>query len=136
MTQPLSFCGSLVKAYDPDRFLLTMFVPEQVRDPSSPAATTRREALWALFAFNHEIAKTRAVVSEPQLGRIRLQWWRDEIERIYSGSVVPEHEVLKPLAAAIRAHDLPREDFETLITAREADLAGAPLKDVRIRRAP
>ena len=81
-----------------------------------------REALWALFAFNYEIAKTREVVSEMQLGLIRLQWWREAIGKIYEMGEAPEHEILKPLAAAIKAHALPREYFETLIYAREFDL--------------
>lgn len=111
MNNKLSYCGQVVKAQDRDRFLLSLFAPAAVR-----------EDLWALFAFNHEIAKTREVVSEMQLGLIRLQWWREAIGKIYEGGAVPEHEVLKALAAAIQKHDLPRENFETLIYAREFDL--------------
>ena len=111
MNQNLSYCGQIVWEHDPDRFLLSMFAP--------PSA---REALWALFAFNHEVAKTREVVTETQLGLIRLQWWREEIGKIYVGGAVVENEVLKALAAAIRAHDLPQEEFETLIYGREFDL--------------
>jgi NADH dehydrogenase [ubiquinone] 1 alpha subcomplex assembly factor 6 len=107
----LGYCGQLVKAQDGDRFLLSMFAPPD-----------RREALWALFAFNLEIAKTREVVSETQLGLIRLQWWREAIGKIYDSGEVLEHEVIKPLAAAINAYDLPRDQFETLIYAREFDL--------------
>ncbi len=111
MAKTLSYCGKLVREQDPDRFLLSMFAPSHVR-----------EDLWALFAFNHEIAKTREVVSETQLGLIRLQWWRDAIEGIYEREEVLEHEVLQSLADAIKAHDLPREDFEILLHAREFDL--------------
>ncbi len=111
MKKDISYCGQLVKEHDPDRFLISMLMrPES------------REALWALFAFNHEIAKTREVVSETQLGHIRLQWWRDAIAGIYDGGEVLEHEVIKPLAEAIRAHDLPREYFDSLLHAREFDL--------------
>jgi len=108
---PLTYCGEQVRKYDPDRFLISMFfAPEQ------------REALWALFAFNHEIAKTREVVSETQLGLIRLQWWRDAISRFYDEGVVLQHEVLEPLCEAIKRYDLPLEHFETLLYAREFDL--------------
>lgn len=107
----LSYCGEMVRKYDPDRFLLTLFVPAE-----------RREALWALYAFNHEIAKTREVVTETQLGLIRLQWWRDAIAGIYGQEQVPEHQVLIPLAEAIREHRLPRESFDNLVYAREFDL--------------
>ncbi len=122
MKSLLSYCGQHVRDNDPDRFLLSMFVPAD-----------RREALWALFAFNHEIAKTREVVSETQLGLIRLQWWREAISKIYdtppspdgpgatSGEVM-DHEILKVLAPAIKEYNLPRDNFNTLVYAREFDL--------------
>lgn len=107
----LPYCGELVRNADPDRFLLSMFVPAQYRAD-----------VWAVLAFNYEIAKTREVVSESTLGLIRLQWWRDMIGGIYEGQAVPEHEVLKPLETAIKSRDLSREMFEKLIYAREFDL--------------
>lgn len=111
MKSELSYCGDVVKRHDPDRFLLSMFEEAE-----------RREDLWALFAFNHEIAKTREVVTETQLGLIRLQWWRERIAALYEKGEVPEHEGLKALAGAIERHDLPRDLFDTLIYAREFDL--------------
>ncbi len=118
MKKTLSYCGEMVRRHDPDRFLLSMFAPEEAR-----------EALWALFAFNYEIAKTREVVSEATLGLIRLQWWRDAIKAIYEGDDVPEHEVVKPLEAAIKAYHLPREHFDMLCYAREFDLEAATPQD-------
>lgn len=112
--EKLTYCGALVHEHDPDRFLLSLLMPPG-----------HREALWALYAFNHEIAKTREVVSETQLGLIRLQWWREAIDGIYRGGEVPGHEILHALAAAIEAHDLPQELFEKLIYAREFDLEDA-----------
>ncbi len=111
MDKVLSYCGQMVRERDPDRFLLSLFAPEAAR-----------EDLWALFAFHHEIAKTREVVTETQLGLIRLQWWRDAIAAIYAGGPVPDHEIVKPLAVAIDRYDLPREHFEMLLHAREFDL--------------
>ena len=81
-----------------------------------------RPDLWALYAFNHEIAKTREVVTETQLGLIRLQWWRDAVYGLYAGNQPPKHEVLEPLAAAIKRHNLPKEHFDNLLYAREFDL--------------
>lgn len=107
----LTYCGALVKAQDPDRFLLSMFMPAE-----------HREALWALFAFNYEIAKTREVVSETQLGLIRLQWWREAIDKIYTNEEIVSEKTIEALAEAIRKYDLPKEHFETLIYAREFDL--------------
>ncbi len=111
MNSNLSYCGELVRRYDPDRFLLSMFAPAEAR-----------EGVWALFALNHEIAKTREVVSETALGQIRLKWWADAVEGVYKGGPVLEHEVVQALAEAIALYDLPFEEFETLIHAREFDL--------------
>ncbi|QQP91591.1 squalene/phytoene synthase family protein [Skermanella sp. TT6] len=113
----LSYCGQEVRKYDNDRFLTCLFAPPD-----------RREALFALYAFNLEIAKTREVVTEPVLGQIRLQWWHDSIGEVYAGAG-RRHEVLMPLADAIRRFDLTRAHFETLIDGREADLTDEPPAD-------
>lgn len=114
-TADLSYCGQEVRRYDNDRFLTSLFAPAD-----------RREALFALCAFNLEIAKTREVVSEPMLGQMRLQWWRDAVDAVYTGGPVPVHAVVQPLAAAIAAHGLTRGHFDRLIDAREADLDDEP----------
>ncbi len=105
----------LVRQHDRDRFLTTLFAPAE-----------RREDLLALYAFNYEVAKTREVVREPVLGQIRLQWWRESLDAIYRGDPERRHEVVEPLAAAIRRHDLTRYHFDRIIDARERDLADVP----------
>jgi phytoene synthase len=104
-----------VRRHDRDRFLTTLFTPAD-----------RRSAILALYAFNHEIARTREVVSEPLLGRIRLQWWREAIDEAYGADAVRVHEVMTPLGTAIREHRLSREHFDAMIDARELDLAEEP----------
>jgi NADH dehydrogenase [ubiquinone] 1 alpha subcomplex assembly factor 6 len=104
-----------LRRHDRDRYLTALFAPAE-----------RRGALIALYAFNFEVAKTREIVHEPLLGRIRLQWWRESIDAIYRGLPLRKHEVVEPLAAAIRRHDLTRYHFDRLIDAREADLADEP----------
>ncbi len=107
----LSYCGEMVRKHDPDRFLLSLYEPPAVR-----------EALFAIYAFNNEIAKTREVVTETQLGLIRLQWWRDALAGYYERGAVLKHQVLEPLCAVIKQYGLPREDFDSLMYAREFDL--------------
>lgn len=107
----LTYCGNVVRQQDPDRFLLSLLAPRRARP-----------ALWALIAFNYEIAKTREVVSETTTGLIRLTWWREAVAEIYQGAPVRQHEGVKALAEAIRAYDLPQKKFETLIYAREFDV--------------
>lgn len=118
-TPDLSYSGQEVRKYDNDRFLTCLFAPAE-----------RRESLFALYAFNLEIAKTREVVTEPVLGQMRLQFWRDGIEKVYAGADVPKHAVMEPLAAAAKGQGtgqgLSRALLERLIDAREADLEDAP----------
>jgi NADH dehydrogenase [ubiquinone] 1 alpha subcomplex assembly factor 6 len=118
----LSPCGALVERHDRDRYLASLFAP--------PAA---REDLFALYAFNHELAKTAEVVSEPMLGQIRLQWWREALAGIYDGTP-RQHEVVQPLARAIAARKLPRDVMEMIIDAREFDLDPAPPPDFETLR--
>jgi NADH dehydrogenase [ubiquinone] 1 alpha subcomplex assembly factor 6 len=112
-TDRLSPVAALVRRHDRDRFQTVLFAP-----------AARREALFALYAFNYEIARVRERVSEPILGRIRLEWWRDTVAAAYEGGSVRRHVVAEPLTAAIREHLLTREHFERLIDARERDLDG------------
>ncbi|MDJ0945251.1 MAG: phytoene/squalene synthase family protein [Kiloniellales bacterium] len=109
----LGYCGEELRRYDHDRYLACLFAPRAAR-----------AHLFALYAFNLEVAKTPEVVSEAMLGRIRLQWWREAIEGIYAGSP-RQHEVVEPLAIAVAERGLTRDHFERLIDAREADLEPA-----------
>ncbi|HUC61177.1 MAG TPA: phytoene/squalene synthase family protein [Alphaproteobacteria bacterium] len=111
----LSYCAREVRRHDPDRFLTALFAP--------PAA---REGLFTLYAFNHEVAKTREVVTEALLGRIRLEWWRETVGAIYDGETPRVHEVVLPLADLIARRTLSRARFERLIEARERDLEDGP----------
>ena len=90
----------------------------------APAA--RREALFALYAFHYEIARVRETVTQPMLGQIRLQWWRENIAAAFGDGPVRHHPVMEPLAAAIREFGLIRDHFDRLIDARETDLADEP----------
>ena len=105
----------LVRRHDHDRFLASLLLPAD-----------RRPAVWALLAFNLEIARVREAVSQPIIGQIRLQWWRDAIDEIYTGKPPRRHEVVEPLAAAIMVHRLTRTHFDTLIDGREFDLGDEP----------
>jgi phytoene synthase len=110
----LSFAAAQVERYDRDRYMTAVLAP--------PAY---REFLMALYAFNIEIAKTAEIVSEPVLGQIRLQWWRETLDRLYAGESVA-HPIAGPLGRAITARGLGRRDLDRLIDARETDLDRSP----------
>ena len=100
-----------VRHQDRDRFLSTLFAPDQ-----------KRPHLLALYAFNAEITRIRDAVSDPHLGLIRLQWWRDTVEGLYAGGDGAGHPVAAALGAAITEGDLPKQALLDLITAHEFDL--------------
>ncbi len=101
----LSPAAALVRRNDPDRFLTALFAPAE-----------RRETLFVLYAFNHELARARAMVSEPALALIRLQWWREVVE-----GATKRHEVASPLSQAITTGALKPADLLPIIDAREAE---------------
>lgn len=109
--------AAFVRAHDPDRFLCALFAP--------PA---RRPALFALIAFNHELARAREAARNPIAVLIRLQWWRDAVEEAAAGAPPRQHEVALPLHAALRTGALDAQDLRGLIDAREieAEEAGIP----------
>ena len=115
----LSPCGDLVRRGDPVRFRTALFAPPD-----------RREGLFALYAFNLELAKVAPLVSEPMIGEIRLQWWRDSLDMAFGDGPVRRHEVVEPLAVVIRDMGLPRGPFDALVDARARDLdPGFPADD-------
>src|SRR5439155_3207024 len=96
-TDRLSPVAALVRRHDRDRFQTVLFAP-----------VARREALFALYAFNYEIARVRESVTQPMLGQIRLEWWRESIAAAYRGDAVRQHPVVESLTAAIRELALTR----------------------------
>jgi phytoene synthase len=110
-----SSLAALVRHHDRDRYQTALFAPAR-----------RREALLALYAFNYEIARVRETVTQPMLGQIRLQWWREVLDTAYAGAPARQHPVAVSLSAAIREFGLSREPFDRLIDTRERDLADEP----------
>jgi NADH dehydrogenase [ubiquinone] 1 alpha subcomplex assembly factor 6 len=107
----LSYCAGLVREQAPGRYVATLFAPARARP-----------ALFGLYAFDHEIAKVRRVVSEPMAGLIRFQWWRDALDAIAADRPAPAHPVAQTLQDAWRSFDLSREKLDAAIDAREREL--------------
>jgi len=115
----VKYCGLQVRSFDPDRYLTAIAAPKEFRS-----------ALLVLYAFNLEISKIRETVSEPMLGRIRLQWWREAIEGIFHGTP-RNHEVVMALASIIKGFGLSRELFDDMINGREFDLEERAPHDIQ-----
>lgn len=120
MTDNTDLCADIVRRHDPDRYVAGLLLP--------PAA---RPGLWAIYAFNYEVARSREVVTDAPLGRIRLQWWREALGAcVRPASPQFHHEILRPLVAVMQANALPLAEFHALIDAREADMDPAAVSGV------
>src|SRR5579884_445292 len=111
----LSPVAALVRRHDRDRYQTALFAPAE-----------RREALFALYAFNYEIARVREAASEPILGQMRLQWWRENVEAAFAEKTPRRHDVVEALSAVIRQYWPTRACFDRLIDAREHDFDPEP----------
>jgi len=106
-----SACEETVRRRDPDRYFSALFAPAD-----------KRRYLFALYAFNYEVARIAEAVREPMLADIRLAWWRETVEGARAGKP-RNHDVGKALADTLAANDLPGELFEQMIAARSYDVS-------------
>jgi len=106
---------AIVRKYDPDRYLASLFAP-----------TDKRPHLWALYAFSAEVSRIAGQVSEPHLAEIRLQWWLDMIDGIYHGDR-QAHPVAKALGEAIKIGDIPKHAVMNLTKAHQFDFYSDPM---------
>lgn len=97
---------------DPDRTLATSFLE-----------APDRGRVISLILFAHEIARARASVSEPGLAAIRLQWWRDVVTQIESGSIVRAQPIAVALSQTVTEVSLPCSYLFAMIDAHERELA-------------
>lgn len=110
--EPYRHVAAFLKERDPDRFIADLFAP-----------VTARRHLHALHAFDAEISRIRFVVSEPALGEIRLQWWRDAI----ANDAASGNPIADALLTSISELELPRDAFDKYLSARIFDFYNDPM---------
>jgi phytoene synthase len=115
ISDAFAFCEALVREADKDRYLAVLFAP-----------AAARPHLYALYAFNAEVARVRELVSDPLPGEVRLQWWRDALAGSARGDVAA-HPVAAALIETIARCKLPIGPFFDLIEARVFDLYDDPM---------
>ena len=116
MQDAFAYCEAQVRAGDRDRFLAALFAPAQ-----------HRSGLFALYAFNLEIARVRETARTPLAGEIRLQWWSDVLAGEARGA--PEASpVAAALLAAVAQYGLELRRLRALIDARRFDLYDEPMR--------
>ncbi|HTV33732.1 MAG TPA: phytoene/squalene synthase family protein [Methylocella sp.] len=111
-----AYCEDLLRRDDRDRWLSSLFVPQAMRPH-----------VHALYAFSLEIARVREVTSEPLLGEIRFQWWRDAINgQDQTGAAA--NPVSAALLDTLTCFGLPKAPLLELIEARLQDLYNEPIE--------
>ena len=101
-------CENLVREADKDRFLAGLFAPAE-----------KRRGLFALYAFNAEVAGVQGKIREPLAGEVRLQYWHDLIAHAGEPGANP---VALALLETVKRHALPRQRLLDLLEARRFDV--------------
>ena len=111
-------CEALIREGDRDRWLACMFAPAE-----------KRPHLHALYAFNLEVSRVAAQVTQPLLGEMRLRFWSDLLQGQAPGEA-RDNPVAAALLDTLDAGRLDREPLLELLEARCFDLYGEPHPDL------
>ena len=113
MVRATDHAMEVVRTADRDRYIAALYAPE-----------SKRDGLFAIYAFNAEIAAVRDRIREPLPGEIRLQWWKDVLDGRTAGDGNP---VAEALTGAIHKYSLPVATFRDYLEARIFDLYDDPM---------
>jgi phytoene synthase len=114
----LAACETAVRHSDPDRYFASLFAPAE-----------KRPLLFALYAFNHEIARAAEIARDPMMAEIRLQWWRESVDEARQGRPRAQP-VAIALSELLGRGGISAADLEALIDARAEEISSAPFADL------
>lgn len=120
-----TYCINNVRKVDYENFLCTgLLHPSTLQRPS-----------MAIRALNVELSLIRDQVSNTQIGRMRLEFWRETIESIYSTINTQtlkkiNHPVARELDLVIKLNQISKLWFQRLIKSREITLNDMPFNDI------
>lgn len=95
---------------EPDRYLAALLAPRAASSDLIPLA-----------AFVGDLARISYAVSEPMMGELRLQWWRDALVNLRNGMATGSP-IADTVGAVMRSRGLPEALFMSIIDARSQDL--------------
>ncbi|CAL1713125.1 unnamed protein product [Somion occarium] len=78
-------------------------------------------AFFALRAFYVELATVQEAVSNPMIGKMRMQFWRDAVKSVSDGNP-SKHPIALALYDATQKVKLPSYHLKRIIDARDAEL--------------
>ena len=89
--------------------------------------TARRRAITALYAFCREVDDIADDVSDVNVARAKLGWWRSEVASLFAGH--PTHPVTKALQPATREFGVDAHRLGEIIDGMEMDLSKKRYRD-------
>jgi phytoene synthase len=81
-----------------------------------------RRLVTALYALAAELSRAAAASHDPGICAARLQWWRDELQRVPHGAAA--HPVALALSDGLHHGDIELATLDELIDANEAEAIG------------
>ena len=80
----------------------------------------QRKAIMAVYAFCREVDDIVDECTNPDIAKVKLQWWRDTMEKTFQGN--PQHPVQFALSSTIKQFQLPLKYFLEVIEGMAMDL--------------
>ena len=119
---PYAYCQDKAAASGSSFYYSFLFLPPE-----------RRRAITVLYAFCREVDDIVDECQEPTLAAAKLDWWRNEVDRMYGmgDGAPPSHPVALALREVGQQFDLPREQLQEIIDGMAMDLTQARYADFK-----
>lgn len=116
-----AFCETKVANQDLGQYYALLFLP-----------STHRRAAMALYAFWLELREINDECSDPEIARVKLAWWHEEMRAMYAGQA--HHPAAQALAPIIASCALPESEFLPLFTGLEQHIGATAYPTYRALR--
>ncbi|PAV17197.1 hypothetical protein PNOK_0726100 [Pyrrhoderma noxium] len=104
---PDSYCRDFVRKHDRDSYMTIQFFPRSLQ-----------ASCFAVKAFYAELATIQDSVSNPLIGQMKMQFWKDAIKSRAS----PQHPIAIALHNAIKTSHIAPYHLNRIIEARDVEL--------------
>ncbi len=109
MMNPHDYCQTKAAGSGSSFYYSFLFLPPE-----------RRRAITALYAFCREVDDVVDECTDTAVARMKLSWWRKEVNAIYHGT--PQHPVARALAEVATRFNLSEERLNEIIDGMQMDL--------------
>ena len=106
---PVEYCQDKAAKSGSSFYYAFLFLPPE-----------RRLAITALYAFCREVDDVVDECSDPSVARIKLAWWRTQIDKMFQGQ--PDHPVMQALMPWLDKFNITAEKLTAIVDGMEMDL--------------